>query len=161
MRAHGIGDTDAACQEGSETHEGEEQCDVVDKGIQPARGLIESADAPAGVGMAVEQLHADQLGVRVGRQAHIVRVFDQAAVAHELGRGKAFARQHHARPRGHEADGAVGFVDQGGAELQRRFADFEYVADVEFETRQQRGIDHRAVNAVFFAKSFLQRNLGR
>ena len=154
MRAHRIGDADAADDRGRKAHQRHEQGEPPDRLPQARSGRTDAGHAPAPVGIGpreTAQLRNGAAGV-VERDAVVVA--DQASGLHQAGPPQPFPVEHEARPEGEQADGAVRLAFERGADGERPAADPNPVSDGEAESfQQQRFHDGAAVG-----KRILQRH---
>ena len=148
MRPHRIGNTDTAGQQRGQAHQRQEQSDIVQEPVEPRGRAVKAANSPAGVGEIGLKARAHLRRRLAARHAYIIFMLHQASRLHQFRGLQRLVRHQHARPDGREANGAVRLLGDGRPHLESCFADFDAIADVHLQTRQQRRVDCRAVNAL-------------
>ena len=144
MRAHRIGDADAADDRRGQPDQRHEEREPPD-GLPEARGGRSDAGhppAPLGIFLREPAVFRDRAAGLVQRDA--VFVADQASGLHEAGPPEPVPVEHEARPEGEQADGAVGLALQRGADGEGPVAHLDPVADGEAQPLQQGRLDDGA-----------------
>ena len=144
MRAHRIGDADAADDRRREPDQRHEQRQPPDGLPEAGSGRADARHPPAPVGILAREAAVlrDRAAGLVQRDA--VFVADQASGLHEAGPPEPLHVEHEARPEGEEADGAVRLALQGRADGEGPVAHLDPVADGEAQALQQDRLDDGA-----------------
>ena len=144
MRAHRIGDADAADDRRGQPDQRHEERKAPDRLPEARGGRADAGHPPAPVGV-----FAREAAVFRNRAARLVQrdavfVADQASGLHEAGPPEPLPVEHEARPEGEEADGAVRLAFQRGADGEGPVAHLDPVADGEAQPLQQGRLDDGA-----------------
>ncbi len=161
MAFHGVGDADTTNQECCESDQGQKLREAIDGALKLRRGVGAAANFPAGLGQRtsriVDQRGGRALAARMVRQLDPVDPAHQAAGLQQPGRMQRGFADQKARS---EADAAGELVRLGvdrAANLERRVADGDAVADLQIEPRQQGRIGGCAERAVMLGQEVTDR----
>ncbi len=148
VAAHRVADTDTADQQRRQPDKRQEQRHPVDQPLQIGRRLAKAADLPARIGEGGARLVCPYGGRRTRRQPQPVAIRHQRAGLDQPGLGERRRRDHDPRAEDQPARGGVGLARDRAADLQRRLADLDRVADLDAEPAEDRRVDDGAENAV-------------
>ncbi len=148
MCAHRVGDAEPADQQRAEPDQVEIGAGVLQEIAGALAGILELADAPAGVGEFGIERGGRGGAVGVRRHLDAIGVVDQAAGLHQAGGVERLLRDQQARAEGEDLGGGIGLALDRGGDDEPDVADHQAVTDLEAGALQQHAVGERAIAAV-------------
>ena len=142
--ANRIAHPHAADQKRAQSHHGQEQCRAVDEALEAEAGILETTDAPAGIGKALLQTGKPGFCVEPRRVGDAIDLIDQAAGPHQARALQAFIGHHQPRTEDEGIAAAIGLAGDDCADLVILRADARDLSHRYAQALQQFAVGDRA-----------------